>query len=181
MRLEESIKEDLQFFVYSLFHGSLSNNLYLSDKGYLKKLLMNKQALFGCFKAFAFDYQKNGFDKNYSKVVEWIESFIKSKPFQPNENVKLNSVLAGFLQASECFCFNSFPRKMKNEYIVELEGVGGDAVQVFSVWTNVIELKEGEVTNLNYAINRMNDRIKLWEGEKPAKEFLDWEIDQMVW
>lgn len=178
-------KEDLQYFIYFFFKGSLDVSNDISEDNYIDSIISNKEALYNCFRVFALGYVKHGFEHGKLEVTRFISEYFKGYTLNHNVKVdKLNdsSFWKEFLDFAECFCYNTFPDPMNQDYLSDLAGVGSDAVQVFATWCNVVELDDtGKVVNAQHALKRANERIKLWEGVQPSKSFEQWETDQEIW
>lgn len=183
MKIQEDIKVDIQSFVYFLFKGTLDKRLIdLYDKKiyYVNFLIKNQKVLYNTFIIFSSNYEKHYGNSN-KLVTDYILSALEGNAEIHNSIDTLPPFWQAFMQFVHCFCFNTFPFPMISNYLADMEGVGTDAVPAFAVWTNVIELENGEVINNDYAIRRANERMKIWEGVEPNVSFKEWELDQEIW
>jgi hypothetical protein len=212
MNLNTNQKQEIQCFVYFLFKGTLDQRLISADYHYLDKVLKKPDLLYNCFEIFAFAAQTSGLSGNFlispkkhegeEKKYVWgmnhrfVADYIiqihkgsttnesaKSKMEQAKEfNKKHNNIWKDFLVLSKWFCYNSFPNPVNENYVSGLNGVGTDAVPVFAVWTNIVEVDENlNVLNSDFALRRANERIKLWDKEQPKQEFKEWELEQVIY
>lgn len=180
MKLSLEKKREIQFFVYYLFNGGLTPKL--KELNYLPKLLSKPKALYNCFVVFAVACE----DKNPSpnSVVEdfIIKLDYSNYEFTLDEKLDISDFWRDFLELARCFCFNDFPIPVLDDYIQGLEGCGTDAVPVFAVWSNVLEIDEkSKPTNGKYALIRANERIKLWDEIEPSKKFEVQELKQEIY
>ncbi len=187
MNLDIETKEDIQFFVYYLFKGSLDPRFFKKEYNYLDKLLSSPSDLYKCFEIFVYSFVN---DKNI-KPETYVTNFIINLHENKGDIIKmdlihseiiLNDFWLSFLELSKNFCFNSFENPMKDNYLLELNGCGSDAVLYFSVWTNIIQIDENwNVLNKKEASMRANERIKMWENYVPLIQFEDWELEQEIY
>ncbi|MEP7265389.1 MAG: hypothetical protein ABI772_12870 [Bacteroidota bacterium] len=210
MKLAREQKQDIQCFIYFLFKGTFDERLIFAEYDYLDVLLKNPELLYNCFEIFAHDYQTNGKfrnpeirkkifyieEKQYEKVyenplvVDYIIALHENNNTAAKEivykaqnfNSRQNNLWKDFLILARWFCFNSFPNPVNENYVPGLYGVGTVAVPAFAVWTNVLEIDENLIIlNSKEALQRANERIKLWDNEKPKSEFEYWELEQEIY
>lgn len=188
MKLTTDEKIKIQCFVYFLFKGTVDPRLIKADYNYLDKLLAHPKFLYNCFEIFAFAAQDNK-EKAEQIVGDYILDIHKDSD-RPSEildaAVKFNSQQTNywrdFLTLAKWFCFNSFPRPLSNSYLSDLDGNGSDAVPAFAVWTNSLEVDNlKRSTNSEQALNRANQRLKLWDNETPSTKFEEWELEQEIY
>ncbi|MEN9301768.1 MAG: hypothetical protein RL264_197 [Bacteroidota bacterium] len=180
MKLSIEKKREIQFFVYYLFNGGLTPKL--KEFNYLHWLLSNPKALYNCFVVFATACENNNPNPN-SEVENFIINLDKTS-FNTTvvDNLDISDFWRDFLELARCFCFNDFPIPILDEYIQGLEGCGTDAVPIFAVWTNVLEIDEkSKPTNSKYALIRANERIKLWDEIGTSTKFEDHELEQEIY
>jgi len=147
MKLSDDVKAELQSFVYFFFKGTMAfGKLLGADVDYLGIALANRQALYHCFEIFA-AAPRNGLEAdNFSNaeglVAEYLVALHKGdiaahEEARPNFSVGSDIPFwQEFLNLAHCFCYNSFPIPLKEDYMLWLTGV--DAVPVFAVWSNVL-------------------------------------------
>jgi hypothetical protein len=163
--------------------------LIASEFDYLDKLLENKDLLYNCFEVFAYASQKVNNIRPAHIVADYIltlhgqvnnnslETINKARLF----NKESVSYWTDFLLLAKWFCYNSFPDPLKEDYIKGLNGCGTDAVPIFALWTNVVEVDEHfRVTNSDKALKRANERIK-WRDNAPTVKFEEWELEQEIY
>ncbi len=188
MKLTTDEKLKVQCFVYFLFKGTVDPRLIKADYNYLDKLLAHPQLLYNCFEIFAFAVQDNK-EKAEQMASEYIIDIHKdggrhseiletAKKF----NSQQTNYWKDFLTLARWFCFNSFPRPLSNFHLDDLDGNGSDAVPVFAVWTNSLEVDNlRRSTNSEHALHRANQRLKLWDNENPLIKFEEWELEQEIY
>lgn len=152
MKLEESIKGDIQEFIYFFFKGS-----YTFEVDYLPSILRDKDKLYNVFQVFSASYFHQ-FDaiKAKGNVIEFLK-YGKSI----NEN-KTSNLSTAFNDVSKKFIYNTFACKVKDEdYLNDLLYNGSDAVSPFATWTNVVEFESEtfNVLNLEKSTLKMNARL----------------------
>jgi hypothetical protein len=182
MKITENLKTEIQSFIYFLFKGTLTNELIIYKKDYLVYILNDSEFLFNCFQIFA-NEKNESLEKNPNeKISNYIINKIENKLDKNIESKILNEFWTDFLKLSIRFCYNEFPKEIKKFSIVDLYGNGTDSVPYFAVWTNVIEIDENyKVLNSEFALNRANERLLMWENKKNIIEFESWEIEQVLY
>jgi hypothetical protein len=191
MKLPDKIKLEVQCFAYFLFKGTLDHRLIVANFDYLDKLLANPNLVFNCFEIFVYEARLNSDAETNKKVADYIlalhgvtnqsstEIIDTAKKFNTEQPT---TYWSDFLVLAKCFCFNSFPKPLNEEYLSDLNGCGSYAVPAFAVWSNVIEIDENlKPLNSEWALLRANERIKLWDEIKPSVEFADWELEQEIY
>ena len=187
MNLPGNIRRDIHCFSYFLFRGTLDPRLIKAEYDYLDKLLSDPASLYNCFKVFTYASMKkedpSALVGNYIISLHNNESAASKLVWQAEEELKeCRSFWKDFLVLARWFCFNSFPEPVNHNYIPELHGCGTDGVPTFAVWTNVVQLDEDfNVLNSEFALQRANQRIKLWDGQQPVKPFENWELEQELY
>ena len=182
MKIDLDLKLDIQCFSYFLFKGSLTPKLIINENNYVNRILSDSKLLFECFRIFAISKQRDlKIDAN-----EIVANFIlrtKKEPFKsPESDFIFNNFWKDFLNLSQRFCFNQFPKTITDFNIKYFDGLGTDAVPYFAVWTNVVEIdKNFNVLNSDYALNRANERLLTWNGNFSLSEFEEWEIEQDIY
>jgi hypothetical protein len=191
MKLSEGTKLDIQCFVYFLFKGTLDPRLIGVEFDYFQALQANRQALVNCFEIFAYATQGN----RATPVSEIVANYILALHSQgdsadlalAHQAIDFNTrhphtFWSAFLDLARRFCHNTFPRPLRADYVDTLAHNGTDAVPAFAVWTNVIEINDALAPlNAPWALQRANERLKLWENEQPAVKFEDWELEQEIY
>lgn len=192
MKLQEDKRLGIQMFAYFLFRGTIEPKLISHKKYYLNVILNDKAILSNCFKIFAAHFSNLDY-KNSTIVVsnyllsilnnesdKIIQKFIEEAEIMNANNKEL--FWNDFLELANCFCYNSFPTPVSNDYILDLEGCGTDAVPTFAVWTNVIQINEdNQAVNGKDALLRANERIICWDKIEPKIPFEEWELDQELY
>lgn len=188
MKISADIKLEIQTFVYFLFKGTYNPKLIHAKYDYLDKLLSDKDLIYNCFEIFSYYAQNSEIKDLNGAVTEYIielhdeaTKVIDLKRVKEH-NSKTKTYWKDFLTLSKWFCYNEFPVKINAFNLKDLNGCGTDAVPVFSIWTNVVEIDtSGLVINSEYALQRANDRLKLWDNVKPLKPFSEWELEQEIY
>ncbi len=193
MKLSDDVKAELQSFVYFFFKGTMAcGKLLGADINYLEIALVNRQALYHCFEIFA-AAPRNGLEAdNFSDaeglVADYLIAMHKGdtatyEEARPNSSTgKDIPFWQGFLNLAHCFCYNSFPIPLKQDYLPWLNGSGTDAVPVFAVWSNVLEIDKNQCPlNADYALKRANERLLLWDGVAENPPFAEWELEQEIY
>jgi hypothetical protein len=189
MKLPKAIKVDIQSFVYFLFKGTMDPRFIAADFDYLDKLLDNKHLLYDCFEVFSYASQ----NVNDVNPVQIVSDYILAAHGQADKEVleivnvarqfnkKSINYWTDFLLLAKWFCYNSFPDPLNEDYVRGLNGCGSDAVPVFALWTNAVEIDEhARVMNSDKALKRANERIKWWDNLTSIK-FEEWELEQQIY
>jgi len=175
-------KELVEPFVYFLFEGTYSQDLIKDDRDYIGYLITNPEKLFNCFEIFAFCSEK---DLGYQETKEEVSNYIIAS--MNNEETILDiqplktDFWKQFIAVAEPFCLNEFSPKVGFDYLESLNGVGTDALQYFAVWLNNLEIENGVIQNSEYAKERAEKRIRVWEGKASLDDFKSFELDQLLW
>lgn len=163
--------------------------LITADFNYLEKILDNKDLLYNCFEVFAYASQEVNDVRPDKFVADYILALHGQGDKDPLDivtvatrfNKESINYWGDFLLLAKWFCYNSFPVPLKEDYIKGLDGCGTDAVPVFAVWTNVVEIDDNfKVENSDKALKRANERIKSWDNP-PSVKFEDWELKQEIY
>lgn len=193
MKVSENVKAEIQSFVYFFFKGTMSfNQLLGADIDYLGLVLADRQRLYNCFEIFAAAPRDGIESANYSiaehLVADYLVDLHKTADAE-TAYIKARAKFTAsidivfwreFLKLAHCFCTNSFPWPLQEDYMLWLTGV--DAVPVFAVWTNVLEVDKNQCPlNAEYALKRANDRLLLWDGKSEDPPFADWELEQEIY
>ena len=186
MKLDLDTKTEIQCFVYFLFNGSLfsSNSPYQTN--YLDYLLSKPGLLYNCFEVFVYYAQKHNARSANVAVCEYIEQVTAGEEPQIDELVRDNqqdiTFWNDFLELAHQFCFDEMQESGIKFDIQSLNGVGSDAVPIFAVWTNLIELdSEKRITNKQYAHDRLLQRFGNDRHGKYIPRFENWEIEQEIY
>jgi hypothetical protein len=193
MKLTDDAKCELQAFVYFFFKGTMAfGKLLGADIDYLQIALANRQVLYHCFEIFA-AAPRNGLEAdNFSDAEGLVADYLvalhrgdadaygEARPASPVSTAI--PFWQEFLRVAHCFCYNSFPLPLKEDYVLWLDGSGTDAVPIFAVWSNVLEVDKNQCPlNADYALKRANDRLLLWDGVKESPPFAEWELEQEIY
>lgn len=187
MKLNTDIKREIQCFVYFLFSGALSDSSKNSSRNYLDKILDNPQMLYDCFEVFAYANQKEDSLPPNGEVTEYLE-YISENQNHPQIN-KIKSYneskcnyWTDFLGLAKKFCFNKFDEEGIQISIKDLYQCGTDAVPIFAIWTNLVELNEqNEVINKAHVMNRLSQRFNHKKQFEYFPKFEEWELEQEIY
>ncbi|MCJ8289949.1 MAG: hypothetical protein HRT58_09815 [Crocinitomicaceae bacterium] len=178
MNITQEHKEEIQWFIYFLFKGTLNSELISNHRNYVQNLIDDPRKLIKCFEIFALN-KMQGNDYQYSKqrVAQYI---IKNNCEQ---EIELSSFWKEFIKVSEVFCNATFELNVRSFKLEELDGCGTDAVPYFAVWTNTIEIDElGLCINANEALKRANERLLLWDDDSLiTPPFTEKELEQEIY
>lgn len=192
MKLAGEVKAEIQEFVYFFFKGTMAfDQLLAKDIDYLELVLADRQILYNCFEIFA-AVPRDCLEATDCLVAERVVAnylvdlhrgnaamaFAKAQTSfaATNNDLFWNE----FLKLAKCFCYNSFPVPLKENYILWMTGV--DAVPAFAVWTNVLEVDKKQCPlNAEYALQRANERLLLWDGLPANPRFAEWEVEQEIY
>ncbi len=186
MKLENDIKTDIQCFVYFLFSGALFDSSKKIGLNYLDTLLSKPQELYNCFEVFTYSMQKaDGLPAN-GAVSDYIESILEHKSQDLSKiekfNKSQNNYWIDFLELAHKFCFDELSIKGYKVDLKSLHGCGTDAVPIFAVWTNIIELDDkDQITNKQYVLNRLIERFSPEIQNDYFPKFEEWEIEQEIY
>lgn len=186
MKINIDIKTDIQCFVYFLFSGALIDSNSKNRTEYLEHLLKDPTLLYNCFEVFAYSMQNENSLPPNGAVCEYIEQIMAGNEPELNQIIYHNKQLLNywndFLDLAHKFCFNELQESGIKIDLKSLKGTGTDAVPIFAVWTNIIEVdSEYRITNAEYAINRLLQRFNLDRHGKYIPKFEDWEIEQEIY
>lgn len=166
MKISQENKEEIQWFVYFLFKGTLSPELLFNKENYIDEFIDQPEKLVTCFEIFSEAKSK---DKEYNKAVKDVVKYITTSNF--NKTIELSLFWKELVRASEVFCYNQFEFPIKSFKLSNLNGCGSDAVPYFATWTNTLEIDEtGNCLNSEMALKRANERLLLWDSH-PAHSF----------
>lgn len=191
-KLSEDVKAEIQSFVYFFFKGTMAfNQLLGADVDYLERVVSNRQWLYNCFEIFA-AAPHNGIESaNYGIATRLVADYLvdlhngDAEYAYPKAQARFTTSTGilfwqEFLKLANCFCHNSFPIPLKEDYMDWLTGT--DAVPVFAVWTNVLEVDEKQCPlNAANALKRANERLLLWDGKPANPPFAEWELEQEIY
>jgi hypothetical protein len=186
MKLNDDIKTDIQSFVYFLFKGSLSAKLIQRSGNYLDVLLTSPKLILNCFEVYTHSRQLKDDTSAIADVTNYIERVLDG--FEPHlheilkDNQRLANYWCDFLNLANKFCFNKL---QKDGIIIDLKslnGCGSDAVPIFAVWTNIIELdSDQKITNSDFVFHRLVQRFSVNRHGMFIPKFESWEIHQMLY
>jgi hypothetical protein len=189
MKLPETIRQEIHYFAYFLFRSCGSSRIYSASYNYYEKLRTDPGLLYSCYEVFAFAVQN--IDEHPSNLVEEYICALHGDSDQSAAeiidrvrefNKKQSNFWVDFLTLAWQFCYNAFADPVNESYLDKLENNGTDAIPVFAVWSNVVDIDEHlNVTNSHWALTRANARIKQWDGVHPQVPFKDWEIEQELY
>ena len=177
MKIPKERKEEIQWFVYFLFKGSLDNNLISNHSNYVRELIENQQKLHRCFEIFA-NCKTSGM--TYSQSTHEVSDYIIKDDY--NTEICPSPFWREFLNVSKTFCFNEFELPISAFKLDDLDGCGTDAVPFFAVWTNNIEIdEEGECLNKTHSLKRANERLLLDDPNYIIESFSEEELEQEIY
>lgn len=177
MKITQENKEEIQWFVYFLFKGTLTTDLIFNKSNYIEELIKNPTSLDRCFEIFA---NEKSFGKDYETATKKVAEFIITKNY--DAPIKLNSFWSEFLIIASIFSHEKFELPIKSFHIKYLDGCGSDAVPFFAVWTNVIEIDIiGNCINKGEALRRSNERLLFWDSKEVSKPFTEKELEQEIY
>ncbi|HEX8329505.1 MAG TPA: hypothetical protein VF629_18350 [Hymenobacter sp.] len=191
MKISEEIKLEIQCFVYYFFKGTMAfNQLLGADIDYLKVVLADRQLLYNCFKIFAATRVDDmDFVDNERLVANYLVDLQKGDATVAYLNAQAHFTSSmhtpfwrEFLKLAYCFCNNSFPIPLTEDYVPGLNGCGTAAVPAFAIWTNVLEVDKNQCPlNADYALKRANERLLIWDGKTENPPFAEWELEQEIY
>lgn len=191
MKLPDDLPLYIQCFVYFLFKGALTPQLYVAENDYLPSLLQSPTELERVFALFAHDLRTGR--EGWQGLAD---DYLMARHARPDEARAAallaqlpvdppSDVYAHFLELARCFVHNTFTDPIRHpRYLLDLEGCGTDAVRVFALWTNVVMQTAGPSTEPDYpaALRRANERARhYFDGQLPVIPFTDAELDQEIW
>ena len=186
MKLNIDIKTDIQCFVYFLFSGAIFDSYSKYRTDYLDYLIDKPDLLYNCFEVFAYSMQDQKSSPPNAAVSEYIEQIICGNEPQIEEillgNGQHPNFWNGFLELAYKFCFDEMQDSGIIIDIKSLKGVGTDAVPIFAVWTNIIEVDcDDKIINTEYVFSRLWQRFSINRHGKYIPKFEDWEIEQQIY
>ncbi|RSK45162.1 hypothetical protein [Hymenobacter rigui] len=190
MRLPNDALLDIQCFVYYLFAGTLHPQLIGTD--YVFRLVRAPHLLENTFRLFTEALrQRAPGERADSRAEDYVvasfvtgdlaraQALLATAPMEQPDDV-----YARFFQLACQFMHNTFADPIQTPtYLVDLEGVGTDAVPAFAVWTTVVNRPAPDTaTAYARALRRANDRARAQlDGDLPEEPFTDWELEQEIY
>jgi len=177
MKISQEHKEEIQWFVYFLFKGTLDSELISNHRNYVRNLIQDPKKLLKCFEIFA---SSKSSGKNYKESTKEVTAYIINDIY--DKEINLSPFWSEFVNISKVFSYSSFEFKVKSFDLSNLDGCGTDAVPFFAVWTNTIEIDEHQnCINANSALKRANERLLIWDSNENNPTFDKEELKQEIY